>query len=542
MTDIRRLMEIARLVMHQDRRAIYYGAVLSIVVLAMGAALLGLSGWFILASATAGIAGIGILFNVFIPSSLIRLLALGRTAARYGERVMTHDATLRALGRFRVDLLNALMRRPFRQLERLRANSALNRLTADIDALDGALLRLFLPALAGGLVITVSAVVIGLLVHPYLGAVIFTGYLIVPTLLFGLWLKATRRPARLQEIAQQAARTRFIDLISARDDLTVYGQMPRYKSAVQRASQSISDWRAKLDQQDRRFGAQLDAMTALVTAACLAAAISLVQNETVSPPATAVAVFVALALGEAVAPVRRALFEIGRVGLAARRVLPTLQETEHNDWVPTLGTRDPSIGLEFDQVFYRHADERADVLKALSFDVRYGEWVALKGPSGSGKSTVLLIAAGALQPSRGRISYGHAALRVTCVPQRHALVAGTIAQNLRLATPAADDSALWQVLRAVCLEHVISERGGLSMRLGFRGAGLSGGEARRLVLARALLTQPELLLLDEPTEGLDRETARAVLMGVRQIVPNAMILMASHREVELEAANRVLDM
>lgn len=541
MNDIRRLFEIARLVMKQDRRAIYYGAALSTVVLAMGAGLLGLSGWFILASATAGIAGIGILFNVFIPSSLIRLLALGRTAARYGERVMTHDATLRALGQFRVDLLSALTRQPFRQLERLRANSALNRLTADIDALDGALLRLFIPALAGGLVITVTAVVVGLLVHPSVGVVILAGYLIVPSFLFGLWFKATRRPAQLQEMSQQAARTRFIDLISARDDLTVYGQMPRYKSAVYRASQSISMWRAALDQQDRRFGAQLDVMTALVTAACLGAAIYFVQNGTVSPPVAAVAVFAAMALGEAVAPVRRALFEIGRIGLAARRVLPTLQEDVQSASLTNVGTRHANIGLEFDKVCYRHANKRADVLKALTFGVGYGEWVALKGPSGSGKTTALLIAAGALQPSGGHVRYGHASLRVTSVPQRHALVAGTIAQNLRLAKLESDDAELWHVLKVAQLEHVIEERGGLNMMLGFRGTGLSGGEARRLVLARALLTQPELLILDEPTEGLDRETALKVLVGIRELLPTAMILMASHREVELGIADRVIE-
>ena len=130
-------------------KSIFAGALLTVAVLLMGVALLGVSGWFITAAGIAGLAGSGVLFDVFRPSAGVRFLAIGRTAARYGERLVTHEATLRALAALRVDLLAGLMTRPLRGIERLRAGSALNRMVADVDALDGVLLRLALPLGAG---------------------------------------------------------------------------------------------------------------------------------------------------------------------------------------------------------------------------------------------------------------------------------------------------------------------------------------------------------------------------------------------------------
>ena len=135
-----------------------------------------------------------------------------------------------------------------------------------------------------------------------------------------------------------------------------------------------------------------------------------------------------------------------------------------------------------------------------------------------------------------------AALRrqLVLVPQRSALVAGTLRAALTLADPQADDATLWAALEAAQLAGVIRAKGGLALRLGPLGAGLSGGEARRLVLARAVLRRPTVLLLDEPTEGLDDATARKVLTALRQHLPSAAILTASHRRIELDWADRVL--
>ena len=281
---MRDLIHIIRLIVKDERRALLRGFALSVVVLAMGAGLLGLSGWFITASAAAGIAGLGILFNVFGPSAMVRFLALGRTIARYGERVLTHDATLRAVSNLRVRLLEGMIARPHRALERLRANTELNRITADTDALDGALLRLVLPALAGAVTIAGTALVLWILVAPSIAVVIGGGYLLVPTAIFFLGQRIARGPARQAEAALQAGRSRLVDLISGRDDLTVYGQLQAAADQTRAAFERHAAARATLDRIERLTGAALDFVGAIVTTGSLALGIRLVQAGEITPP------------------------------------------------------------------------------------------------------------------------------------------------------------------------------------------------------------------------------------------------------------------
>ncbi|MBV7393647.1 thiol reductant ABC exporter subunit CydC [Mameliella sediminis] len=532
------MIRIMALLWQGERRSFLRGFALSIAVLAMGAALLGLSGWFITAAAASGLAGTGVLFNVFAPSAMVRFLALGRTAARYGERLTTHDATLRALSRLRVRLLQGLLASPYRRLERLRANAVLNRVTADIDALDGLALRLILPGLAGLAVILMSSLALWFLVHPSVALVVGAGYAGLPTVIFLTGQRLARAPSRQAEAGLMALRSRLIDLVAARDDLTVLGQLPHARDSVATAISRHAAAQARTDRIERQMGLALDLIGAAIAAATLAIGATLAQADQITPARAAIGVFVALALGETVAPVRRALAEIGRMIPAARRVAPALG---HLNSPAASGLAPRGTDLHLRRVKYTRPGG-TPLFAPLDLHLRAGETLALTGPSGCGKSTVLLMAAGELPPSSGDLSLGGVPFaqmspqirrdRIAMVPQRHALIAGTVAGNLRLAAPDATDDDLWHALRATCLDRTIAARGGLDMRLGFRGAGLSGGEARRLVLARALLRRPALLILDEPTEGLDSDTARAVLAGVRQALPRAAILMAAHRPEE----------
>ncbi|WP_425073206.1 amino acid ABC transporter ATP-binding/permease protein [Sagittula sp. S175] len=531
---MRALLRVVTLVLRGQRRALLWGFLLAVTVLAMGAALLGLSGWFITAAAASGLAGTGALFNVFGPSSMVRFLALGRTAARWGERVLTHDATLRALSGLRVQLLRGLLAQPYRALERLRANAVLNRVTADVDALDGVLLRLVVPGVAGGLVVIVAGLVVGWLVHPWVGLWIAVGWLLLPTLVFVLGQRLARAPARRVEAGTQALRARMVDLLAAREDLLVYGQLGTQAERVRSAMAFEAGARRVLERVERRMGLGLDLIGVAVVGGALAIGGALAEQAEVTAAQVGLGVLAALALGEAVMPVRRALAEVGRMAQAARRVVPSLE-------VPAQPTRGvvPEGVLAVEGL-------SSGRFAPVSFTVAPGETVALTGASGAGKTTLLLMAAGVLDPAEGRVTLGGVApvaeadwrRAVVMVPQRHALIAGTVRENLALA--GSDDAAMWQALEAVALADVIRAKGGLDARLGFRGAGLSGGEARRLVLARALLTRPRVLLLDEPTEGLDLTTARRVLTGLRTALPDSALLIAAHRAEEVAQANCVI--
>lgn len=538
------LWAMFRLILQDQRSAMLRGAALSLVVLVMGVALLGLSGWFITAAAAAGLAGAGAVFDVFRPSAMVRFLALGRAAARYGERVLTHDATLRALQALRLRVLAGLLAAEYRRMTRVRGAQALNRLTADIDALDGVPLRLVLPLIAGVSAQLLAFMALWWLVAPMVAVWVTAGYMAGAALIVWRMARVSVPLSRRAEVAAQAFRARLIDLIRARRDLAVYGRLQAQADAVRAADARGLALRHRLDRAERSAGAALGVLGTVVAAGSLGLGVALVQDGRIEPAFAALGFFAALALAETLAPLRRAVSDLGRMADAARRVRRDLARAVPVD----SGAAAEGGDLRFTGVSLLRPGTTVPIVTCLSLALRPGEAVAITGASGRGKSTVLLAAAGLHPVAAGQIALGGLTVTdwsehdlrdvLTLLPQRSTLMAGTVAEALRLSAPA-DEARLWEVLAAVQLDQVIRDRGGLAARIGPRGEGLSGGEARRLVLARALLRRPRVLLLDEPTEGLDDATALAVLHGVRRMLPEAAILIAAHRQVETDFADRV---
>ncbi|MDF3856512.1 ATP-binding cassette subfamily C protein CydC [Paracoccus pantotrophus] len=540
------LVRILRLIAREQRPALARGAALSLVVLLMGVALLGLSGWFITAAAAAGLAGAGAVFDVFRPSAMVRFLALGRTAARYGERLLTHDAVLRGLESLRLGLLRGVLRAPLDRMIRLRGAQVLNRLTADVDALDGLVLRLVLPVAAGALALLISFAVLWWLVDLAVAAWMLLGWLVGAGAVLWHMGRQAPAPSRRIEAATQAFRSRLIDLVQARDDLAIYGLLPRQQAQTLAAETRRLPLRRVLDRADRRAGAALMAVSALVSGGALWIGLRLAEAGRITPAAAAIGFFTALALFEAAAPLRRALSDLGRMTDAARRIAPALADPVPPPTSPERAT----ARLICTDCAVTRPDSTAPILAGVSLAVGPGETLALTGPSGVGKSTLLLALAGLHPLAGGAITLGdrpldqwsEVALRASLalLPQRSELLTGSVAENLRLAGPEASDDDLWAVLEAVQLAPLLRPRGGLDLRIGPRGQGLSGGERRRLALARVLVRRPAVLLLDEPTEGLDDATARAVLAGVRRTLPDAALVLASHRRAEVDFADRRL--
>ena len=549
---MRALVPIIRRIWAREWWSLLRGTALSAVVLIAGIALLGLSGWFITAAGLAGLAGLGIAFDVFRPSAGVRFLALGRTAARYGERMLTHDATLRSLARLRVHLLDAMAHLPFSRLPALRASEQLNRVTRDVDALDGVALRLFIPVVAALTTLALTATILWFLVDPALVIWLCASYVPGVVLALGLVALRSRAPSRMGQLALGAFRMRFVDLMRARTDLAVFGRLGERSEHVLAAEARTRGAVAVNDRIERAGGFVLSVTESVAAAGALLIGALLAQAGSIDPAIAALGFFATLALAEALTPLRRGMAEIGRMIDAARRVNRIMESRE--DGVRERGGSrtgiDPAAPvLALRGVGFRHEGADRPVVEGFNLQVNAGETVALVGTSGGGKTTVLHLAAGMLVPQSGFVEigglplgrWGEADLRqaVTLLPQRSALLSGTIRDALALARPDLDAREAWAVLAAVALDTVIDERGGLDSHLGESGAGLSGGESRRMALARSLLRRPALLLLDEPTEGLDRATAEKVLAGLRQYLPDAAILLASHREAERNFADQV---
>lgn len=518
--SMRPILTLFKLLITTDRRALTRGAALSVIVLLMGVALLGLSGWFITATGLAGLAGIGIAFDVFRPSAGVRFLALGRTGARYGERVLTHDATLRALAALRVILLRSYARRDAKALMILRSETALTRIISDVDALDGLILRLTLPLFAGFLTFGLIFAALAWIVALPVGLTILLGYVPLTALIFILLARQSLAPSAQAEETRQKLWQGVIDMIRDRDALILTSQLPRKEIALRALDQTARDATGQLDRTERHVSFLLSILVACVAAATFLMGAKLLNAGTIGTAPAIIGFFVALALAEALMPLRRGVSELGRMLGAACRIAP--HSRVPNITSHTLNNTEAPL-LDVD-------------IPGLHFTLEVGSAIALTGPSGTGKSTLLMQIAGLDEQAGIRIKgrtpcdWPEDALRdmLTTLPQRSALLAGTVRDNLSLAGETSDDR-MWAVLEAVALKQVIEARGGLDVILREQGAGLSGGQTRRLCLARTLLKVKDILILDEPTEGLDPETAYAVLQGVRSFAPNAAILAALHR-------------
>ena len=528
---MRNVFRIALMLVNADPWAMARGAALSIAVLAMGAALLGLSGWFITATGLAGLAGIGIAFEVFRPSAGVRFLALGRAAARYGERLLTHDATLRALAALRVALLRGFARSDANTLAQLRGEGALTRIISDVDALDGVILRLVLPAAAAIVTHAIVFFVLVWLVGMPVAIVILATYLPVSVLILVLLGRRSVAPSSIAEEAGQVLRRGTINMIRDREALILSAKLPSREAALLDVDKRARLAAQQLDRAERTAGFRFSILVAVAAMGAFLAGAWLLETDAAGPATAVIGLFVALALAEAVMPLRRGVSDLGRMVGAAERVLPeTIADVEPNP----LTIRSSGSLLAIHQ-------------HGLNADLRQGEAIALTGPSGIGKSTLMLKVAGLIESEGIRIKgvaprdWPEVALRdvVSALPQRSALIAGTIRDNLSLIADHGD-AELWAALDAVSLSDEIASRDGLNTRLGEGGSDLSGGQARRLCLARSILKNSEILLLDEPTEGLDAETADAVLTGVRRALPNALIVAAMHRGTEHSIFDRVV--
>ncbi|AQZ50572.1 thiol reductant ABC exporter subunit CydC [Martelella mediterranea] len=527
---------IIRLFWRERRGGLVAGAALSAFTVLAGIALLGVSGWFVTATAIAGLSmATALAFDVFAPSAAIRFLALSRTAGRYFERLQTHDATLRVLAGLRVNLFRGFAAPGAARALALRPARLLFRLTADVDALDSLYLRVLVPGAVAVVAGLAAIIALGILSWPLalaVGAAIVLPGLALPALA----ARAAEKPARRRAHTQEALRARAVDMVAGQSELALAGRLDAQRERVENADRREYAADLALNRIDSNTGFGFDMVTALILAGVLLAGAALAEAGQITAPLAALALLIAFAALEPFAALRRGAMELGRTLLAARRLSPRLEAEPAASAVHA--APDAGIAMAFDNVRLRYPGRGGAAISGLTLTIAEGERVALIGASGAGKSSIMALIAGEVAPDAGTI----AALPATLLTQRTELFQDTLRANLKLAFPAAGDERLMEALDAAGLGDTV--RGlphGLDTELGEQGLGLSGGQARRLALARLVLRDTPVWLLDEPSEGLDGKTARDVMTKIKaRAGKHRSLLIATHIRREAEIADRLI--
>ncbi|MEQ8404557.1 MAG: thiol reductant ABC exporter subunit CydC [Oceanicaulis sp.] len=545
MNDLRFFLSLAK----PDRWWLRLGAALAAITLLSGIGLLSLSGWFITASAVAGLAGAGRAFNYLFASGGVRAFAMSRTAGRYAERMVTHQATFKVLARLRLWVFDRAAPLAPGRLSAMRGGDLLSRVTQDVDALDNLYLRLVTPVFAAACGALFAAILLAMFAPaalvPVLGVFLLAGA-VLPL------IAARSGTADGEKAVRRAAdaRAEAGDLAGGLAELKAYGGDARIIERLDAASRGWIDAQRRL----ARLTLVNAALLSLAAPATFVLGLAAAVLAGAPAPLAALAGFVAFALFEAAAPLVTAAEQYGRTVTAAGRLreLADLAPAITEPADPAPAPQDGAIEAEAVTFTYPGADRPA--LSDVSLTLGEGGRLALVGASGSGKSSLIKLLMRFYEAEAGDIRLGGAPItgletetvraRFALVDQRAELLSTTVRANLRLADPDADEDRLWEALeRARAADFVRAMPDGLATWIGEQGGLVSGGQARRIALARAFLKDAPVLLLDEPTEGLDETTEAAFLDALDAWLdenPRRSVLIVTHRARLLERAHEAV--
>ncbi|WP_326659903.1 thiol reductant ABC exporter subunit CydD [Streptomyces sp. NBC_00385] len=480
------------------------------------------------------------------PLLLLAAVALGRALVAWLTELAAYRAGAAVKSELRGRLLGRAAELGPDWLSGQRTGSLVALATRGIDALDDYFAR-YLPQLGLAVVVPV-AVLARVVTEDWVSAAIIVVTLpLIPLFMILIgWATQSRMDRQWRLLSRLSGH--FLDVVAGLPTLKVFG---RAKAQAESIRTITSQYRQATLKTLRIAFLSSFALELLATLSVALVAVTIGMRLVHGELDLYTGLVVLILAPEAYLPIRQvgAQYHAAAEGLSAAEEIFAVLETEPR----TSGTRDVpgSLRLEVEEVTVRHAGRAEPSLAAASLVVEEGETVALVGPSGVGKSTLLNVVLGFVAPDEGRVRVGGTDLaalspegwreRIAWVPQRPHLFAGSIAENVRLARPGADDSAVTAALReAGAYDFVAALPDGAGTLLGEDGAGLSAGQRQRLALARAFLADRPVLLLDEPTASLDGETEAGIVEAVRRLAVGRTVLLVVHRPALLSVADRVV--
>jgi len=522
-----------------------WGAVVSSV------GLLALSGWFISSAAFAGLSlSTAYLFNFFYPGTGVRVFAIARTLFRYGERLASHDATFRMLATLRGWFYKRIEPLAPARLMKYRSGDILNRIVADIDALDNLYVRILSPTIVA--IFTMVAVTLFLLFFD--AGIAGTALLFMLIAGIAVPLAAARLGTRAgRELNREISRLRVgvVEGVQGLSELVVYGAWQGHLAAVEKSSQALIRAQGRMSQIRGASTAATTLLSGFAVLAVLYVGVNLVEKGLLNGANLALTGFAVLASFEAILPLPWAYQYLGQTRKAGQRLMELVDTAPPVVFPKSPAGKVDRFDIHFQDVDFRYAKSDPWVLESFNLHIHQNKTVAIIGETGTGKSTLFNLLVRFWDPVNGRIHLGgHDVTRLSefelrqtigVVSQQPHLFNATLRRNLLMARPTADESALKAALqKAQLLDFVETLPDGLETWIGEAGWTLSGGQARRLGLARLFLQNAPVWILDEPTEGLDRIPEQKIMRQLVRRTSAQTLLLITHRTADLELFDEII--